>query len=416
MRRNGMLLIKNIGLLATPEGSESLCGARQRDCRKLKNAAVLIDDGRVVSVTDNGVLPEYSAYADIIDAGGALVTPGLIDAHTHLIFGGWRAHEVPLKIAGASYLDILNAGGGILSTLVHTRNASEDELFLRAKRFLSEMLSLGVTTVEAKSGYGLNLEDELKELRVIRRLGRNAPQDLASTFMGAHAVPGEFAGNADGYIDFLIETVLPRVAEEGLADFCDVFLESSVFNVEQSRRLLLAAQKLGLRSKIHADEIDALGGSELAGELGAISAEHLIATRDSGIEAMAGSKVTAVLLPQTSLYLNKSFARARDMISSGVPVAIATDFNPGSCPSLNLQLSMNLAYLRYRMYPEEILNAVTLNAACAIGMGDRIGSIERGKQADLVIWNADSLEMLCYRMGSNQVKTVVKKGTVYETH
>lgn len=411
-----MLLIKNIGLLATPEGSESLCGAQQRDCRKLENAAILIDDGRIVSVTGNGVLPEYSAYADIIDAGGALVTPGLVDAHTHLIFGGWRAHEVPLKIAGASYLDILNAGGGILSTLVHTRDSSEDELFLRAKRFLGEMLSFGVTTVEAKSGYGLNLEDELKELRVIRRLGRNVPQDLVSTFMGAHAIPGEFAGNANGYIDFIIETVLPRVAEEELADFCDVFLESSVFNVEQSRRLLLAAQKLGLRSKIHADEIDALGGSELAGEIGAISAEHLIATRDSGIEAMAKSKVTAVLLPQTSLYLNKDFARARDMISAGVPVAVATDFNPGSCPSLNLQLSMNLAYLRYRMYPEEILNAVTLNAACAIGMGGSIGSIERGKQADLVIWNTDSLEMLCYRMGSNQVKTVVKKGIVYETH
>lgn len=411
-----MLLIKNIGLLATPQGCESLCGAHQRDCNKIKNAAVLIDEGRIVSVTGGGKLPEYSAYADIIDAGGALVTPGLVDAHTHLIFGGWRAHEVPLKISGASYLDILNAGGGILSTLVHTRNASEDELFSRAKRFLKEMLSFGVTTVEAKSGYGLNLVDELKELKVIRRLGRSVPQDIVSTFMGAHAIPGEFEGNADGYIDFIIDTVLPLVVEEGLADFCDVFLESSVFNVEQSRRLLLAAQRLGLRSKIHADEIDALGGSELAGEIGAISAEHLIATRDSGIAAMAKSKVTAVLLPQTSLYLNKDFARARDMINASVPVAIATDFNPGSCPSLNLQLSMNLAYLRYRMYPEEILNAVTLNAACAIGMGESIGSIEPGKQADIIIWNTDSLDMLCYRMGSNQVKTVIKKGTVHETH
>ena len=215
--------------------------------------------------------------------------------------------------------------------------------------------------------------------------------------------------NADGYIDFIIERVLPVVTEQGLADFCDVFLESSVFNVPQSRKLLLAAQKLGLQSKVHADEIDPLGGSELAGEIGAISAEHLIATRDSGIEAMAKAKTTACLLPQTSLYLNKPFARARDMISAGVPVAIATDFNPGSCPSLNLQLSMNLGYLRYRLFPEEVLTAVTLNAACAIGKGDSVGSIEPGKLADIVLWNADELPMLCYRMGSNQVKKVISR-------
>ena len=204
--------------------------------------------------------------------------------------------------------------------------------------------------------------------------------------------------------------------EEKLADFCDVFTESSVFNVEQSRRILLAAQKLGLPSKIHADEIDPLGGSELAGEIGAVSAEHLIATRDSGIEAMARSKTVACLLPQTSLYLGKPFARARDMVNAGVPVAIATDFNPGSCPSLNLQLSMNLGYLRYRLYPEEVLTAVTLNAACAIGMGEKVGSVEPGKQADLVVWNTNELPMLCYRMGSNQAKTVIKKGKIYETH
>ncbi len=411
-----MLLIKNIGTIATPLGDTVRCGAEQRKIACIKNAAILIDnDGRILSVTGDGKLPEYSAYTDIYDAKGKLVTPGLVDAHTHLVFGGWRNHEVPLKIEGASYLDILNAGGGILNTLTHTREASEDELYERSKCFLSEMMDFGVTTVEIKSGYGLNLETELKQLRVIKRLGENTPTDVVSTFLGAHAIPGEFAGNADGYINYLIESVLPVVAGEKLADFCDVFLESSVFNVEQSRRLLLAAQKLGLPSKIHADEIDALGGSELAGEIGAVSAEHLIATKDSGIEAMAKSKTVACLLPQTSLYLGKPFARARDMITAGVPVAIATDFNPGSCPSLNLQLSMNLGYLKYRLYPEEVLTAVTLNAACAIGMGDKVGSIEPGKQADLVIWNTDELSMLCYRMGSNQIKTVFKKGTIYET-
>lgn len=407
-----MLLIKNIGTLATPRGTTSRCGSDQGKIEVLHNAAVLIDGEKIVAVTANGELPEYSAYADILDAHGALATPGLVDAHTHLVFGGWRAHEVPLKIAGASYLDILNAGGGILNTLTNTRKATADELFERGCGFLNEMLGFGVTTVEIKSGYGLDLENELKQLRVIRRLGAACPQDVASTFLGAHAIPDEYSGNADGYIDFIIDRVLPIVAEQGLADFCDVFLESSVFNVPQSRKLLLAAQKRGLPSKVHADEIDPLGGSELAGEIGAISAEHLIATRDSGIESMARAKTTACLLPQTSLYLNKPFARARDMISAGVPVAIATDFNPGSCPSLNLQLSMNLGYLRYRLFPEEVLTAVTLNAACAIGMGESVGSVEPGKLADIVLWNADELPMLCYRMGSNQVKKVIKRGCV----
>lgn len=408
-----MLLIKNIGLLATPQGKTVRCGDEQGIIKKYWNAAVLIgDDGDVVSIHENGELPENADFCEVIDAQGALVTPGLVDAHTHLVFGGWRAHEVPLKIAGASYLDILNAGGGILNTLVNTRKASEDELFERSMGFLKEELAFGVTTVEIKSGYGLDKQTELKQLRVIRRLNEEAAQDVVATFLGAHAIPDEFKGDADGYIDYLIEEVLPIVAEEKLADFCDVFTESSVFNVEQSKKILIVAQNLGLCSKIHADEIDPLGGSELAGEIGAVSAEHLIATRDSGIEAMAKSKTVACLLPQTSLYLGKPFARARDMITAGVPVAIATDFNPGSCPSLNLQLSMNLGYLKYRLYPEEILTAVTLNAACAIGMGSRVGSVEVGKQGDLVIWNTVELPMLFYRMGTNQVKTVIKKGKI----
>ncbi len=408
-----MLLVKNIGLLATPQGVAARCGAEQGRIKEYRDASVLVEDGgNIVAITENGALPENAQNAEVVDALGALVTPGLVDAHTHLVFGGWRAHEVPLKIAGASYLDILNAGGGILNTLVNTRKASEDELFERSMGFLSEELAFGVTTVEIKSGYGLDKETELKQLRVIRRLNDSAAQDVVSTFLGAHAIPDEFKGNADGYIDYLIDEVLPTVAEEKLADFCDVFTESSVFNVEQSKKILLAAQKLGLPSKIHADEIDPLGGSELAGEIGAVSAEHLIATRDSGIEAMAKSKTVACLLPQTSLYLGKPFARARDMISAGVPVAVATDFNPGSCPSLNLQLSMNLGYLKYRLFPEEILTAVTLNAACAIGMGEKVGTVEIGKQGDMVIWNTAELPMLFYRMGSNQVKTVIKKGKI----
>ncbi len=408
-----MLLIKNIGLLATPLGKSAKGGKAQAECQKIKNAAVLCDGGRIVSIFENGELPS-SLREDcrIIDAEGCLVTPGLIDCHTHLVFGGWRHHEIPLKLQGASYLDILKAGGGILDTVRHTRKMSEEELFLRSRAFIDEMLSLGVTTVESKSGYGLTCEDELKQLRVNRRLQEETPADLVSTFLGAHAVPPEYRGRPGEYIDYLCKVVLPAVKEENLAEFCDVFCEDSVFNVEESRKMLLSAQELGLRSKIHADEIEAIGGAVLAGEIGAVTAEHLIATNQEGIESMARGGVIAALLPATSFYLNKTFAPARAMIEAGIPVAIASDFNPGSCPSLNLQFAINLGYLKYRMLPEEILTAVTLNAAAAVGRADRLGTVEIGKQADLVIWNADSFEMLCYRFGSNQAKSVIKKGEI----
>ncbi|MEA4914233.1 MAG: imidazolonepropionase [Christensenella sp.] len=407
-----MLLIHNIGLLQTPVGNESLRGEVQGENWKYRNASVLIDGETIVEITQDGVLPACPPDTGRLDAGGAFVTPGWVDAHTHLVFGGWRQHEIPLKLKGASYLEILQAGGGILDTVRQTRALREDELFARAQGFLDEQLRFGVTTTEIKSGYGLDLENERKQLRVIRRLNETHAMDVVATCMPAHAVPPEYAGRTDAYVDVVCNEILPRIAEEHLACYCDVFCETGVFSLEQSRRVLQTARALGLGLKIHADEIDAIGGAILAGELGAISAEHLIVTDDSGISALASGGVTACLLPQTSLYLNKDFARAREMIARGVAVAVASDFNPGSCPSLNLQLSANLAYLRYRMTPEEILTALTLNAACAIGLGDRLGSIEPGKQADLTLWNADGMELLCYRMGSNQVKAVVKRGKV----
>jgi imidazolonepropionase len=374
------------------------------------DASVLIDGETIRAIGEHGDLPACPPDTEELDAGGAFVTPGWVDAHTHLVFGGWRQHEIPLKLKGASYLEILQSGGGILDTVRQTRALSEDELFARASAFLDEQLSLGVTTTEIKSGYGLDLDNELKQLRVIRRLGREHAMDIVATCMAAHAVPPEFAGRADEYVDYVCNTILPRVVEEQLAQYCDVFCETGVFSVQQSRKILEKARSLGLGLKIHADEIDSLGGAQLAGELGAVSAEHLIVTSDAGILALAEGGVTACLLPQTSLYLNKPFARAREMIAANVPVAVASDFNPGSCPSLNLQYSATLAYLRYRMTPEEILTAVTLNAACAIGLGNRLGSVEVGKQADLTLWNADGMELLCYRMGSNLVKAVIKKG------
>jgi len=405
-----MLLIRNIGLLQTPVGSTSRRGAAQGENRTYQQASVLIDGETIRAIGEHGVLPSCPPGTQELDAGGAFVTPGWVDAHTHLVFGGWRQHEIPLKLKGASYLEILQSGGGILDTVRQTRALSEDELFSRASAFLDEQLRLGVTTTEIKSGYGLDLDNELKQLRVIQRLSREHAMDVVATCMAAHAVPTEFAGRTDDYVDFICNIILPRVVEEKLAQYCDVFCETGVFSVAQSRRILETARSLGLGVKIHADEIDSLGGALLAGELSAVSAEHLIATSDAGIHALADGGVTACLLPQTSLYLNKPFARAREMIAANVPVAVASDFNPGSCPSLNLQFSATLSYLRYRMSPEEILTAVTLNAACAIGLGDRLGSIEVGKQADLTLWNADGMELLCYRMGSNLVNAVVKKG------
>lgn len=409
-------LIHNIGTLQTPLGSFPHAGAAQGENRKYHNAAVLCEGGVIRAVYENGALPEVSADTQTIDAQGRLVTPGLIDAHTHLVFGGWRQNEIPLKLKGAGYLDILRAGGGILSTVRATRKASEEELFEKSRAFLDEMLAQGVTTAELKSGYGLDKETELKQLRVIKRLNEVHPMDTVATYLGAHAIPEEYALRSGEYIDFIISDMLPEIKRQSLAEFCDVFLETGVFGVEESRRLLTAAREMGFGLKIHADEIDELGGSQLAGELGAVSAEHLIATGERGMEALARGGVIAALLPCTSLYLNKTFARARDMIARGIPVAVATDFNPGSCPSLNIGLCMTMAYLKYRMTPEEILSAVTINAACAVNRAQSIGTIEPGKQADMVIWNAEDMEMLCYRMGSNLAGTVIKNGAIVKNN
>lgn len=406
-----ILLIKNIGLLQTPTGSYSHRGAEQGKNLKLENASILIQDGIIQDIQSADKLAAHPRFVDkVIDAEGKLVTPGLVDGHTHLVFGGYRHNEIPMKLKGASYLDILKAGGGILDTVRKTRQATEEELYDKTAGFLDEMMALGVTTCEAKSGYGLDLETEMKMMRVVKTLSQTHHMDLVSTYMGAHAIPEEYKARSEEFIKLVIEEYMPAVKEEGLADFCDIFCEEGVFNVEESRTYLQAARELGFGLKIHADEIKAIGGSKLAGEIGADSAEHLIAIDEQGLKAMAEGGTTAMLLPATSFYLGADFAPARKMIDMGIPVATATDFNPGSCPSLNLQFVINLAYLRYKMMPEEILTAVTINPAAAIGRADRLGTLEVGKQADLVIWNAPNMEMLCYRFGSNLVSKVIKKG------
>lgn len=403
------LLIYNIGLLATPKGRAARGGNAQGEIAFLPHAWLLIRDGEIAELGD-GEFPQ--ADAGRLDAEGGLVTPGLVDAHTHLVFAGWRQNELGMKLRGAGYLDILAAGGGILSTVRATRAASEDELFDKAWDALDEMLDLGVTTAEAKSGYGLDRETELKQLRVIRRLDEEHPMDLAATFLGAHALPEEYKTDREGYLRLLCEEVIPQVAREKLAEFCDVFCEKGVFSAGESRRILEAGLRHGLRPKIHADEIEAIGGSQLCAEVGAVSAEHLIVCPPEGIRAMAQAGTVACCLPATSFYLGADFAPVRDMIGAGVPVALGSDYNPGSCPSLNLQLVMNLACLRYRMTPEEVLTAVTLNGAAAIGRAQRLGSLEPGKQADLVIWDGPDLNYLCYRMGSNLARLVLKKGRI----
>ena len=405
------LLLTNIGMLATPVGSAAKGGKAQGDVQVLTDAWVFIEDGIIDAV---GVgKPPYIPSATVLDCEGRLVTPGLVDAHTHLLFGGWRQNEMALKLQGVPYLDILAQGGGILSTVTATRTATEEELADKAILAMDEMLAFGTTTCEAKSGYGLTLEEELKQLRAIKAADARHPIDLVPTFMGAHAVPKDYKEKREEYIRQICEEMIPAVAEQKLAKFCDVFCETGVFTDEESRHILETGKKYGLIPKIHADEIDPIGGSQLAGEIGAISAEHLIVCPPEGIESMAKGGTVACLLPATSLYLGATFAPARDMVNAGVPVSMSTDFNPGSCPCLNMQLVMNLGCLRYRLTPEEALTAVTLNGAAAIGMAETVGTVEPGKLGDLVIWDAKDLNYIFYRMGSNLVHTVIKRGEVF---
>jgi imidazolonepropionase len=411
------LLVTGIGRLVTPPGNVPRCGQQMKDVHVIMDAAVAIREGRIVAfgaARDVLSLLESVEIVETIDVGGRMVTPGLVDPHTHLVHGGSREHELSLKRSGVSYLDILAQGGGILSTVKSTHAASEQDLYDKARRSLNEMLLNGVTTVEAKSGYGLTLDDELKQLRVAKRLNDTHPVEIISTFMGAHAVPLAYKGRAEEYVNLIVNDMIPKVAEEELAEFCDVFCEQGVFTIEQTRRILLKGLEYGLLPKIHADEIEPLGGAELAGEIGAISAEHLLAATDKGFAAMAEYSVIPVLLPGTSFNLGLTkHARARYMIDTyELPVALATDYNPGSCPTESIQLVMMLASLNLKMTPEEIITACTINAANALGRGDCIGSIAVGKQADLTIFDAPNLAYLPYHFGVNHTFGVIKNGKV----
>jgi imidazolonepropionase len=356
-----------------------------------------------------------------VDAAGGAVTPGLIDPHTHLLFAGSREDELVLRQQGASYLDILAAGGGILSTVAATREASEADLLAHGRRWLDEMLGHGVTTVEAKSGYGLDLETELRLIEVAYRLGREGPIDVVPTWLGAHAVPPEFRARPDGtetYVRHLLDEQLPGIAAHGRARFADVFCETGVFTADQSRRILEAARSVGLLPRLHADELAPSGGAELAAEIGAASADHLATPSPEGIAAMAaaaeaGDPVVATLLPVTTWFLMKDHhAPARAFIDAGVPVAIGTDFNPGTSPTPSLPLAMSFACVNLLMTPDEVLAAVTINAARALAIEDETGSLEPGKTADVVIWRVPTTARIPYHPGADLVRTVIKKGRV----
>ncbi len=412
------LIIEGAAELVTLHGNPSRPrrGEEMRDLGIIRQGALAARRGKIVWVGPTADLlgaVRPMAFSKLIDAYGKTVMPGLVDPHTHLVFAGSRENEFAQRIQGRTYLDIAAAGGGINATVVATRKASKRELKTAARKAINRMLTLGTTTVDAKSGYGLDSETELKMLEVIRELNEEGPMSVIPTFMGAHEVPPEFRQNPEAYVDLVITRMLPAVAAHKLARFCDVFCETGVFTVEQSERILRAAQQVGLESRIHADELTDLGGAAMAARIKARTADHLLFANDEGIRQMAGAGVIAVLLPGTAYFLHtQRYARAREMIAAGVPVALATDFNPGSCMTESMPLIMNLACCEMRMLPAEAIIAATINAAWAIGEEECAGSLEVGKQADILILDAPNHEHLCYHFGANLVETVVKNGKV----
>jgi imidazolonepropionase len=348
-----------------------------------------------------------------VDATGRVVMPGLIDSHTHLVFAGSREQEFEERIEGLSYLEIAERGGGILSTVEATRRASFQELYSLGKKRLDRMLSKGVTTIEAKSGYGLSLQDELKILEVMKALQRDHPIDVVPTFLGAHTIPKEFKNERKRYVEVLIEEMIPRVAQEGLAEFCDVFCEEKAFGLEESRKILERGKKYGLKPKIHADQLSQGGGAELAAEVGAYSADHLEYVSQAGVERMAEKRVTAVLLPGASFFLSmKKFPPAREMIEKGVMVSLATDLNPGSSMTESLPLMMTMGCILLKMIPKEVIRATTIHAARSMGRENEIGSLDVGKKADVLVLDIPNYRYLPYHFGVDHVETVIKEGKI----
>ena len=416
---NGNLIIKNAAELVTCSGFAAKKGKDMADLLVIEDGAVIIREGLIEAVGATGDIEEQFKKTgadlsdfDMIDARGKAVLPGFVDSHTHFVFGGYRAEEFSWRLRGDSYMEIMQRGGGIVNTVNATRQASAEELIGSGIKRLNSMLSFGVTTAEGKSGYGLDRETEIKQLEVMAHLDKIHYIDVVPTFLGAHAVPEEYKDKEDAFIDFMANEVIPEVADSGLAEFCDIFCEKNVFSVEQSRRLLSCAKDLGLKIKLHADEIVQLGGAELAAELGAVSADHLLQASDKGIKDMAKAGVVATLLPATAFSLNEPYASGRQMIDSDCAVALATDFNPGSCFTESIPLVFVLATLYMNFSTEEAITALTLNGAAALDQADKIGSIDAGKNGDVIILEFPTYHFIPYHIGVSTVEKVVKQGNL----
>jgi imidazolonepropionase len=411
------LLLKNIKQLVTvnSDGALSRTGKSMRELGIIENASVFIEDGVIKWVGKSAAFKEkLKKDADTIDASTYVALPGFVDAHTHLVFAGTRENEFAMRTEGKTYQQIAEQGGGILSTVKATRAATKTELKKLASKRLDSMMQHGTTTVEAKSGYGLDEDSEIKILEAINELDKEHPMSVVSTFLGAHAVPPEFKGKPDDYVQLICERMLRYISRKKLARFCDVFCDKGYFTVEQTRRIFEKARSLGFDLKIHADELANIGASGLAADLSAVSADHLENISGDEIRRLKKAGVVAMLLPGVSFFLNHPHANARAFIDAGIPVAIASDFNPGSCMSFSMPLMMTIACTQMKMTPEEAITATTLNAAAALKLSDNIGSIEVGKQADIVLYEIPNYQYLAYNFGVNLVSKVIKKGTILE--
>ncbi|MDI6846993.1 MAG: imidazolonepropionase [Candidatus Bathyarchaeia archaeon] len=406
-----MLIVNANELVTLKGGSEKpRTGTQIQNLGIIRKGGLAVKDGRIVAVGKTPEIRKSFSAENVINASGKIVMPGFVDPHTHLVFAGSREDEFQMRVEGVSYMAILGAGGGILRTVRETRRAGVERLVEFGFKTLDVMLEHGTTTVEAKSGYGLTLKDELKILGVMKRLNQLHAVDVVPTFLGAHAIPLEYKNNPQEYVNLIIEEMIPRVAEKGLAEFCDVFCEKGVFNLEQTRRILVAGKNRGLKPKVHADEMSMFGGAELAAGVRAVSAEHLLFASDEGIKAMADKGVVAVLLPAAAFSLMTGrYADARKMIDFGVPVALGTDFNP-SCWVENQQLVIAFACHFMRLTPAEAITAATINSAHAIGRTSEVGSLEIGKKADVIVLDVPNHMFLGYRFGVNLVDKVVKNG------
>jgi imidazolonepropionase len=412
MNRN--IIIKNASQLVTCSGFRAKRGKEMSDIGIIENGALIIEDGLIKSVGESSqVLNNLDKTGfDTIDARGKAILPGFVDPHTHFVFGGYREEEFSWRLGGDNYMDIMNRGGGILSTVMATREASKEYLVRKGLGRLDSMVSFGVTTVEGKSGYGLDHDTEIKQLEVMKEIDEIHPIDVVKTFLGPHAVPKEYQGKEEVFIDYMVNDVMPEVVERDLAEFSDIFCEENVFSIEQSRSFLNRAKNMGFKLKFHADEIVQLGGAELAAELGAVSADHLLQASDKGIRDIAEAGVIPTLLPGTAFSLKEPYARARFMIDNNCAVALATDINPGSCFTESIPLVIALAALYMDMTTEEIITALTINSAAAIDRADKIGSIDVGKDGDIIILEFPSYKYLPYHIGVSTVERVIKKGKI----